>query len=475
MPLDEYTILDGWPTASPDYRQWVEQASRAEYEEGHGFAVGARNRKVIAWKLQDARRDVEQLTVEACRDPQVKAEFQSGYAQFLASIDQPRHRQKAGLIAAELAPDRKLGRPLTSRRILGVANFLDSDMPTLPLLDDLDAWESAMQTAMRHARDARNLHSTGDAAVTETSPPGADPRRPQVRTSTRSPAPATGCGGQATWNPSRHQAGPSTVAQRRSPWLSGTTAAAGNEGDRQPGSLRNGRPGYLAQSQAEDFRSNCWVTFQRWCAERNLGYLPASKRTVLAFLKHRSSWRTADQLASARYTIERMHALAGHHRTFDYAPETEMPGQSNEPAPPYAPSRLNADAVAAIRATALGCRQLRLRTESVQAARNRGTLDIAICSFLQATGLSPEKAVKLQWRQLQKHPDGSAVVVLPSEQPLETAPCKSPSLSAEVVRELEAIRGCATLDDRIFGIVSNTMRCRVNAAAKAAGLSDQTP
>ena len=214
--------------------------------------------------------------------------------------------------------------------------------------------------------------------------------------------------------------------------------------------------------------------FRRWCDEQGLGYLPADAGTVADFIRHR-----ADQVAM--HSVEQMHsAISWVHRRANLAnPCDSEPVKAAMRAAraahgSFVPTMLDADAMTAIRMSALWPRLSAGTWESVHAARQRGLVDIALCSVFHSAKLSTRRLLELEWRNLEQQSEDAATLTVRSG-PGPDASIDTLALTGQIVRDLEAIRGDAGPEDAIFDLERREVNRRIDAAAKAAGLDASFP
>ena len=111
------------------------------------------------------------------------------------------------------------------------------------------------------------------------------------------------------------------------------------------------------------------------------------------------------------------------------------------------------------------------RTESPEAAKRRGAVDVALCALMRDVLLHHSEAAALTWGAVDLRPDGFArVAILRSETDAE--PCVQ-----YVGRAAAALRRIAPAnpepDVRVFGMrTGRTVANRIAAAARAAGLGE---
>ena len=135
---------------------------------------------------------------------------------------------------------------------------------------------------------------------------------------------------------------------------------------------------------------------------------------------------------------------------------------------------LHAEALAAIRATALTPRRTRGgHTETAEHARRRGLVDIALASVLRDGLLRVSEAAALRWGDMELAVDGRIrIAESKGDQEGEGAVLY---LGPAAVEALMAIRpGDAVVDasTTVFCLHPDTIRRRLQQAARAAGLPD---
>ena len=151
--------------------------------------------------------------------------------------------------------------------------------------------------------------------------------------------------------------------------------------------------------------ARAWERFRRWAEGEALQPLPADPVTVAAYMTHRAELG----LSAATLAMDRK-AISHHHRNHGYSTPTAsegvkltIAGLRNQAAEegrgePRQARGLNADVLAAIRATAHVPRTGPTgRKETVETARSRGEMDIAIASVMRDALLRRGEAAELRW------------------------------------------------------------------------------
>ena len=216
-------------------------------------------------------------------------------------------------------------------------------------------------------------------------------------------------------------------------------------------------------------RASHWRAFCAWCDGRGVEKLPALAETVAEYLREESEKQSSDTLAGRRHAISHEHRASGYddpcatHQVNATLREVRHSGSV------FKRQWLDHDALQAIRAGATTPRRYHGRQEMAAIARTRGLVDIALCSVLYAARLTIAQAADLKWRDLEILGKDKARLTVTSE----TGPDGRGGIreiAGEAVRDLEAIRGDAGLEDSVFGLCRSAAYKRVKKAAAAAGL-----
>ena len=218
-----------------------------------------------------------------------------------------------------------------------------------------------------------------------------------------------------------------------------------------------------------------WRQYEAWCADNDMTALPALPLTVARYLAERANdGASVSTLFLSKAAISAAHRDSGHEDPTDHHLLREtMRGLSRQFARPQRQSTgLNADALAAIRSTALLPRRGRGGSyESKAVAEQRGRLDIALCSLMSDAGLRRSEASELLWDDITTESDGSGRVTVLRSKTDPDAEGATMALTPITMDALEAIRppGCGP-DDRVFALSPSTIARRIKEAAQAANL-----
>ena len=137
---------------------------------------------------------------------------------------------------------------------------------------------------------------------------------------------------------------------------------------------------------------------------------------------------------------------------------------------------LDADALAAIRATALNPRKSRGGSfESEETAERRGRLDIALASTLSDTGLRISEAATLRWRDVLDAEDGAGLVYIERSKTDQAGEGAYVVVTPDTLKALKEVREHSEVwsdDEPVFGLSMSQISRRVDSMARAAGLGE---
>lgn len=226
--------------------------------------------------------------------------------------------------------------------------------------------------------------------------------------------------------------------------------------------------------------TRAWERYETWAASEGLQAFPAEPLTVAAYLTYRAGMgRSASTLAMDRKAIGHKHRKRGlADPTHATSVKRTLTGLRN-----LAAAQGKADPKQARGLTAAALEQIRRtahiprsgptgRTESVENARWRGDVDIALASVMRDALLRRSEAVRLCWDCVEFWQDGSARVIIRRS--------KTSNVSSILYvghRATEALRRIRPADaapsDRVFGLRSGrSISNRIAAMARAAGLGE---
>ena len=227
--------------------------------------------------------------------------------------------------------------------------------------------------------------------------------------------------------------------------------------------------------------ASAWRSFEAWAQGRNALSLPASPQLVAAYLAHLAEER---RLSVATVQLHKA-ALAAVHKAHGHDDPTDneavrqiMKGIARAHGKPQKQAKpLTAEALAAVKATARGRRQLGdgKRQESAERASWRGRVDVALLATLRDGLLRRSEAAALTWGDVEFRDDGAALVTLRRSKTDQEAEGTVLYVGREAAQALLAIRPATELLDHgasVFGMTTRHIGNRVRAAAKAAGLGE---
>ena len=237
--------------------------------------------------------------------------------------------------------------------------------------------------------------------------------------------------------------------------------------------LRSGADSAIANVRAGNgidrfhFRER-WGPFRRWCEESGASCLPASAETVASYLRHHAGSFTFCSLENVKCAIARTHLEAGHENPCATALVREVFAELRRANTNPTPQTIDAAMVAEVRASACESRRRGMGIESAETAQRRGLVDIALCSFFQATGFSCGQAAALEWRELETCGEDRMRLVLQRGQNDSSQGAKFVTITGQAVRDLEAIRRDSGQQEKVFGLGEHAIRARLRTAANAA-------
>ena len=137
---------------------------------------------------------------------------------------------------------------------------------------------------------------------------------------------------------------------------------------------------------------------------------------------------------------------------------------------------LDADALAAIRATALNPRKSRGGSlEMEETALRRGRLDIALASVLSDAGLRISEAADLRWRDVFDAEDGAGLVYIERSKTDQAGEGAYVVVTPDTLAALKLLRedtGAQSDNESVFGLSMSQISRRVDSMARAAGLGE---
>ena len=237
----------------------------------------------------------------------------------------------------------------------------------------------------------------------------------------------------------------------------------------------------LENAQSENTRRNYagqYRKFRAWCEQENFSYLPAQPEVLAAYAAELAD--VGKSISTIRLSIAAI--VDAHRRVGLESPQTAgvgetLRGLSRQLGVGQKQARpLDADALAAIRATALNPRRSRggsLETEHT--ALKCGRLDIALASVMSDAGLRISEVASLRWRDVLDAENGAGLVYVErskTDQAGEGAYVVITPDTLTALKHLQQDSGVQGDDELVFGLSMSQISRRVDSMARAAGLGD---
>ena len=237
----------------------------------------------------------------------------------------------------------------------------------------------------------------------------------------------------------------------------------------------------LESAQSENTHKNYasqFGKFRSWCEQEDYVPLPVQPDVLAAYAVELAD--DGKSMSTIRLAVAAI--VDAHRRVGLESPQTAgvtetLRGLSRQIGVSQKQARpLDADALAAIRATALNPRRSRGGSfETKETALRRGRLDIALASVMSDAGLRISEAAALRWRDVLDAEDGAGLVYI------ERSKTDQAGEGAYVVVTPEALTALKQLqrdtetwsdDDSVFGLSMSQISRRVDSMARAAGLGE---
>ena len=237
----------------------------------------------------------------------------------------------------------------------------------------------------------------------------------------------------------------------------------------------------LENSQSDNTRKNYasqFGKFRSWCKQEDYSSLPAQPEVLAAYAVELAD--DGKSMSTIRLAVAAI--VDAHTRVRVESPQTAgvtetLRGLSRQIGVGQKQARpLDADALAAIRATALNPRISRggsLETEETALRRSR--LDIALASVLSDAGLRISEAAALRWRDVLDAEDEAGLVYIERSKTDQAGEGAYVVITPDTLAALKMLRQDSEMwsdDDTIFGLSMSQISRRVDSMAKAAGLGE---
>ncbi len=237
----------------------------------------------------------------------------------------------------------------------------------------------------------------------------------------------------------------------------------------------------LEDAQSENTRKNYASQFRKfraWCEREEQSALPASPEVVAAYAAELAD--AGKSMSTVRLAVSAI--VDAHRRVGLESPVTtgvsetlrgltRRVGAAQKQAKP-----LDADALAAIRATALTPRTTRGGSlEMEETALKRGQLDIALASALSDAGLRVSEAAALRWRDVLDAEDGAGLVYIERSKTDQMGEGAYVVITADTLTALKQLRQDTEAwadGDPVFGLSESQISRRIASMARVAGLGE---
>ncbi len=216
----------------------------------------------------------------------------------------------------------------------------------------------------------------------------------------------------------------------------------------------------LESAQSENTRKNYasqFGKFRTWCEQEGYSWLPALPEVLAAYAVELAvDGKSMSTVRLAIAAIVDAHRRVGLDSPVTAGVSETLRGLSRQLGVSQKQARpLDADALAAIRATALSPRISRGGSlESEETALMRGRLDIALASVMSDAGLRISEAAALKWRDVTDAEDGAGLVYIERSKTDQTGEGAYVVVTPDTLVALKLFRQDTeawTDDDPVFG------------------------
>ena len=237
----------------------------------------------------------------------------------------------------------------------------------------------------------------------------------------------------------------------------------------------------LESAQSENTRKNYasqFGKFRSWCEMEGFSYLPAQPEVLAAYAVELAD----DNMSISTIRLAVAAIVDAHRRVGMESPQnagvtetlrglSRQVGVSQKQARP-----LDADALAAIRATALNPRRSRGGSfEMEETALRRGRLDIALASVMSDAGLRISEAAVLRWRDVLDAEDGAGLIYIERSKTDQAGEGAYVVVTPDTLTALKLLGQDSEMwgdDEPVFGLSMSQISRRVDSMARAAGLGE---
>ena len=219
--------------------------------------------------------------------------------------------------------------------------------------------------------------------------------------------------------------------------------------------------------------------FRSWCEGEGQTALPASPEVVAAYAAELvDDGKSMSTVRLAVAAIVDAHKRVGLESPVNAGVTETLRGLTRQISANQKQARpLDADALAAIRATAFTPRRSRGGSmETQDTALKRGRLDIALASVLSDAGLRVSEAAQLRLRDVLDAEDGAGLVYIERSKTDQAGEGAYVAITPETLAALKQLRQESGMmpdaDAPVFGLSMSQISRRVDSLARAAGLGD---
>ena len=219
--------------------------------------------------------------------------------------------------------------------------------------------------------------------------------------------------------------------------------------------------------------------FRDWCEHEGQTALPASPEVVAAYAAELvDDGKSMSTVRLAVAAIVDAHKRVGLESPVNAGVTETLRGLTRQISANQRQAKpLDADALAAIRATAFTPRRSRGGSmETEDTALKRGRLDIALASVLSDAGLRVSEAAQLRLRDVLDAEDGAGLVYIERSKTDQAGEGAYVAITPETLAALKQLRQESGLmpdaDASVFGLSMSQISRRVDSLARAAGLGD---
>ena len=237
----------------------------------------------------------------------------------------------------------------------------------------------------------------------------------------------------------------------------------------------------LENAQSENTRRNYagqFGSFRTWCEQEDYSPLPAQPEVLAAYTAELAD--DGKSMSTIRLAVAAI--VDAHKRMGLESPQTTgvtetLRGLSRQLGVSQKQARpLDADALAAIRATAITPRITRGGSlEMEETALSRGRLDIALASVLSDAGLRISEVASLKWRDVLDAEDGAGLVYIERSKTDQAGEGAYVVVTPDTLAALKLLRQDSETwsdDDPVFGLSMSQISRRVDSMARTAGLGE---